>query len=112
MSAHGQIINGVSLHTEAESIRDWESVCDHIAKRLYGITNETQEFLKLFQSLTETYKQYRDMCHDMRTTITTQKEYIEVPDYHETYVFLSHYSFFCKLQLFCTIRMYTGAETI
>lgn len=74
----------VTLHTEAQSIRDWRSVCDHIIQRCGGITTETQEFLKLFQALTETYKQYRDMCDNMRSIITTQKEYVQVPDYHET----------------------------
>ena len=76
----------VTLHSEAQSIRDWRSVCDHIVKRCGGIATETAEFLKLFQALTETYKQYRDMCDNMRNIITTQKEYAEVPDYHETYV--------------------------
>ena len=40
----------VTLHTEAQSIRDWRSVCDHIIQRCGGITTETQELLKLFQA--------------------------------------------------------------
>lgn len=74
----------VTLHSEAQSIQDWRSVCDHIIKRCGGISTETAEFLKLFQALTETYKQYRNMCDNMRNIIMTQKEYVEVPDYHET----------------------------
>ena len=88
MAQLAEASGGVTLHTEAKSIRDWRSVCDHIISRCGGISTETAEFLKLFQALTETYKQYRDMCDNMRNIITTQKEYVEVPDYHETYVLI------------------------
>eukprot|EP01083_Nonionella_stella_P080758 222046_1 len=94
---------GVSLHTEAQSIRDWKSVCDHIIKRASGITVETDQFLKLFHALTQTYKQYRDMCDNMRTIITTQKEYIEVPDYHETAIHQG-----CDLIQQCIDTMYNA----
>lgn len=76
--------NRVSLHTEAESIRDWESVCDHIIKRSNGITMETDEFLQLFLALAATYREYKEMACKMSQIITTQKEYVEVPDYQQT----------------------------
>lgn len=77
---------GVNIQTEASAVRDWGSVCDHVMRRAASLQTETSAFLKLFQALTETYKQYRDMSGKMKGIIATQKEYVEVPDYHETYV--------------------------
>ena len=84
MAQAAEAAGGVTIRTEAESIRDWGSVCEHVSKRARSFDSETTAFLKLFESLAETYRQYRDMCETMRGTITTQKEYVEVPDYHET----------------------------
>lgn len=84
MAKAAEAAGGVTIRTEAESIRDWGSVCEHVNKRSQSFSGETAAFLKLFESLAETYRQYRDMCETMRGTITTQKEYVEVPDYHET----------------------------
>ena len=96
----------VTLHSEAQPIQDWRSVCDHIIKRCGGISAETAEFLKLFQSLTETYKQYRNMCDNMRDIIMTQKEYVEVPDYHETAIHKG-----CDIVQKCLDTMYIQSAT-
>lgn len=76
----------VSLHTEAKSIKDWEAVCMHVCDRAESMMSETQAFSRLFDGLMKTYQQYRDMTQSMRNAIATNKDYIDVPDYHETYV--------------------------
>ena len=78
----------VSLHTEAKSIKDWEAVCMHVCDRSESMMSETKAFLRLFDGLMQTYQKYRDMTQEMRNAIATNKDYIDVPDYHETYVFI------------------------
>ncbi len=98
---------GVNLHTEAAVIRDWGSVCDHVSKRASALSTETKAFLKLFQALTETYKQYMDMCSNMRSIIAVQKEYLEVPDYHETAIHKG-----CDLIAECLASMEGGYSSL
>ena len=92
-----------SLHTEAQSIRDWESVCDHVIKRSNGITMENEELLQLFCALASTFGEYEQMADKMRQILTTQRDYIEVPDYQQTAIHRG-----CGLVQDCLERMHSA----
>ena len=64
---------------------------------------ESGEFLKLFEALTATYREYEEMADKMKGIITTQVEYVEVPDYQQTAIHRG-----CSLVQSCLEQMHSA----
>ena len=76
--------NAINLHTEAHAVQDWSSLADYILNRCNHMQSESQQLVNVFETLKETYGKYCEMTRHIKESISTQKDYENVPDYHET----------------------------